>query len=222
MSQREIPILFNGDMVQAILDGRKTQTRRPMKEQPPDGTKRVVYNPSDFEPDRGWYFAPHGGRASSPFGAPGDLLYVRECWGIACSTGREDLLLRLPLHEYERLDDYGEHDCMAPGYHIVYRATHHEEISKGWRRSIHMPKWAARIRLRVKRVWVKQVQAISDADVCAEGVEQIHINKNRDYFHPNDVHGIAFGELWDTIYAEKFPWSGNPWVFGCEFERIER
>lgn len=79
---------------------------------------------------------------------------------------------------------------------------------------------AAYLWLRVTDVRVQRVHEISDADVRAEGVEQRHIDKMREWLHPGDVHGHAFGELWDATYAKRgYSWASNSWIWAIAFER---
>lgn len=195
---KERGILFNGEMVRGILGDRKTHTRRPMK----------------YIPDLGWpedwcdnvrlaECILHVNVASySPFGAPGDRLWVRETWAIK-GCGR-----RVPL------DD----ETWAEGWPIdrlQYVATDeapNDGVDGGgywWnkRPSIHMPRWASRITLEVQRVWVERVQDISEEDMIAEGFDR-------------DIDGMK--TVWDAIYAAKgLGWEANPWVWCCEFKRVE-
>jgi hypothetical protein len=128
---KELPILFNDEMVRAILDGRKTQTRRPVKPQP---------NPNHEGPflisNGGWVTCENEPPdrlkcypLKSPFGQPGDLLYVRETWATCYANQK-------PYYIYREECDGG---------------------SRAWRASIHMPKKAVRIWLKVGRVWVERV-----------------------------------------------------------------
>jgi hypothetical protein len=144
---KERPILFSGPMVQAILDGRKTQTRRVVKPQPEYWEQTGGYHyPLDKKPYRG---APVGRVRSideyrCPYGQPGDRLWVRETW-----------------HQYA-------------GGEVIYRADYGPESyqagAKGWRPSIFMPRWASRITLEITGVRVERVQDISADDARAEGV----------------------------------------------------
>ena len=219
MTERPLP--FNAEMVRAIRDGRKTQTRRPMKAQPPARYDHIwPETPIQWL----WSRSTSGEGAEqqdlwtipkSPFGVPGDLLWVRETWGIACSTGRENLLLNLPLFEYAGRDDVDDQMYLDPGYHLVYRATHHEPIVLGkWRPNIHMPRWVCRTRLLVKRVWVEPLNSISIDDIEREGIRD-----GEDGFDSGVMQfWERFRDVWDSIYGDKYPWESNPWVWACEFE----
>lgn len=248
---KETPVLFNQDMNRAILEDRKGQTRRPAKPQPPttyqDGSSLIqpfVYSGPSLDPAYHHFRTDdrhgHGIRhvVKNPLGSPGDLLYCRETWA----------------HDCPHCDDI---KCGNPD-HIWYRASEKEPFAESfsgkakWRPSIHMPKWAARTWLKVTGVGIERVQEISEVDVLLEGVEASSIDKFRPFFHPDDVHALAFAELWDATYSkpmprnregkiafyESYPWEegnetrehkgkpwyvwGNPYVFKTCFERIER
>lgn len=191
MSER--PILFSSEMVRAILDGRKTQTRRVIKPQPIDidrigGTFAASWNEKTAE-----VYEPF----ACKYGIAGDRLWVREAW--RCFGGRE----------YE----YQQHQPS-----IRYRAT--EELTgpdyglgQQWRPSIHMPRWASRITLEITNIRVERVQDISQQDAACEGVDFVNTG---DFVTP-------FATLWDSINATrdggKFAWTANPWVWVIEFRR---
>ena len=189
----EKPILFNSEMVRAILDGRKTQTRRVVKPQPDFVTN--YYEPN--KPRAAWV----GGSSDPalvkcPYGQPGDALWVRETW--AC-LGAEHV----------------KPSKIAPGYTVHYKADGVEKTwnVEQWRASIHMPRWASRISLRVTGVQVERVQDISGADAVAEGVEQIDSLTSARY---------RFVQLWNSINAKRgHSWDSNPWVWVVEFEVIK-
>ena len=158
MNPAEHPVLFNGDMVRAIQSGMKTQTRRPIRPQPTESTYLSGDTLIDAVP--GVLMAR---RIRSPFGAPGDRLWVRETWRPCYSNG--------PLN-----------------WHVLYRADgvriHREEreadlkyMRSGdhWRPNIHMFRWASRINLPITRVWVQRIQDISDEDAAAEGLSEFTI-----------------------------------------------
>lgn len=178
------PILFNTEMVQALLDDRKTVTRRVVKPQPKEG-QRIEYHEARKEwiYMRGWALV--DGVCRMPY-RPGDILYVRETWAAWSPT-------------------YGT----AP--EIIYKADGYSQSHKmKWRPSIHMPREAARIFLRVTDVRVERLQDIDDDGVVAEGMEI----------------GAPFDELWDTTIKPKdralYGWDANPWVWVIEFERISK
>lgn len=195
----EYPKLLKDEMVRATLAGIKTQTRMPVKFRDPSGTYSIV---DDSEGDLWVFDADEAGqwhRARSPFGVPGDALWVRECWA--------------------RTTDY-DGQFLLDGVKALYRADNNGSVTPSrWRPSIHMPRWASRLTLPVKRVWVERVQSISNADVLAEGIAPEQIDKWRQWVHRDDCAGMAFAETWDSIYGAKgFYWAANPYVWACEFE----
>ena len=209
------PILFNGEMVRAILDGNKTQTRRVIKPQPWE-----VMPARAGEPDWPYKWVPddpkkphygNGERMKCPYGVPGDLLWVRETFQPLLAEGIE-------LDEYEKYDyETGK------GYNINYVADGKivewidgdDEISERCKPSIHMRKWACRLWLKVKSVRVERVQEISENDAILEGVKGGGV-------HPDFWTG-AFRGLWDSINkVSGFGWDANPWVWVVEFERYDK
>lgn len=181
------PILFNADMVRAILAGQKTQTRRVIKPQP----TRPRWNNIGW---LGWNDG-HGYRMKPPCEA-GDVLWVRETW---CKDASR----------YLYRANYGENE------HFYQSGN---EIAMHWHPSIHMPKQAARIFLRVKEVRVDWLQAIDEETAIAEGFA--------DSSAGTDSPLTRFAELWDkTIKREdlrEFGWHADPWVWVIEFERCKK
>lgn len=219
---RERPILFSAPMVRAILDGRKTQTRRVVKPQP--RFDRLGLTAAGWARDEcGRWCFPNAApelRVHCPYGAPGDRLWVRETWA-AFTT---------PSYECNESDEV---DCSPAEMrrewlwldrsNIVYSADEGNAPER-WRPSIHMPRWASRITLEVTAVRVERLHAISEADAKAEGCESdidiagrlphgaqlpTRLRNSRDEFR----------DLWDSINGERAPWSANPWVWVVEFER---
>lgn len=220
---KEIPILFNGEMVRAILDGSKTQTRRPMKPQPSGFTKSdnipYKFNGKSIHP----YISFQGiDVIKSPFGKPGDVLWVREtfmydppCDGTWPHYGDSFETCDIPKR-------------FRKPEHIIHKEGWKTLSEWIWKPSIHMPKWACRIKLKVKRVWVERVQDISEADAIAEGIERIKDNMPpyayfgwKDYSSDDelpfdsDKPVASFKSLWQSIYKNL---DDNPWVWCCEFE----
>jgi hypothetical protein len=212
---KDRPILFSGAMVRALLDGRKTQTRRAVKVQPPEETREVI---TFHHPDpREHYWAFDGGSLLDwaypcPYGEIGDRLYVRETWQHS----------NHPFGRYEA-------DCA-----IFYRADYLDDplgpdlerskdgIRREWRPSIHMPRAASRITLEVTGVRVERLQDISEADALAEGVDP---SGPVGYVPAMQKLGAAryqYANLWEGLNAKRgYGWDVNPWVWVIEFRRIE-
>lgn len=204
------PILFNTDMVKAILNENKSVTRRLIKPQPEnahyvigfdekDKTFQLMCGCGDGECFIDWLVD-----VKPPYWY-GDTLYVRETW------------------------QYVDHavSCGHPGY--VYKATDPDwETMDGWtwKPSIHMPKEAARIYLRVVDIRPESLQRITNDDALAEGAEahayQDENGNVLEIIEPVD----DFRQIWDgTIPDEKmgeYGWDANPWVWRIEFERISK
>jgi len=192
------PIIFPDPMIRALLDGRKTQTRRVLRPQPKweetptlcdDGVWRGRYRHRfDVHVDE---FGP------CPYGAPGDLLWVRETWGA-----------------WPHMMGGVQRDTLA------YRATDDAPPNENWRwRSpIHMPRWASRITLRLSDVRVQRVQNITSEDARAEGCGG-DVNAE----HWTHDAKTMFALQWDAINAKRgYPWESNPWVWVLRFEVIRK
>ena len=201
------PILFNTDMVRAIMDGRKTVTRRVMKPQPVMDADRMWQWKDCQWMDGGLGFPASGIEDYAPC-CPGDILYVRETWTVWNGN-----------YEYKADVDSG-YGPFCSNCTIDICTGGCNSIIK-WRPSIHMPREAARIFLRVTDVKVERLQNIGDC--TKEGItpgrhETAHMN---DYDERCD-----FKFLWDsTIKPEDralYGWEANPWVFVIGFERIDR
>ncbi|NGZ06600.1 MAG: hypothetical protein G8237_09605 [Magnetococcales bacterium] len=206
---KEHPILFSGPMVRAILEGRKTQTRRVIKPQPsfnslePGSVKwkdRCFIEWSDKE-------TPAAQLATfCPYGKPGDRLWVRETFAIVPRTA---YVRSVGVQQILRPDDY--HDA------AIFRASFDRAIGKVWRPSIHMPRWASRITLEITDIRVERLQDISDPDAKAEGV----MLPDRTCTMYHGIWRDEFQRLWDSINAKRgHGWNVNPWVWVIEFRRV--
>ncbi|WP_282294843.1 hypothetical protein [Stenotrophomonas sp. PS02289] len=224
----EHPILFNGPMVRAILDGRKTQTRRVVKLPPGfDFNGGMGADPNDpshwtAEDDSGqwWTLGPADERFHSwpcPFGRPGERLWVRETW-------------QGPLVSEQEMDEDGYWARNIARYqdtaHCVYAADGAAapewvdadgELPRGWRPSIHMPRWACRLLVEITAVRVERLHAISEADAVAEGIDHERMNGYALAGRHRSA-GFAFQDLWTSTGGT---WVSNPWVWVIEFKRIQ-
>jgi hypothetical protein len=211
---QERPIIFTAESVRAILEGRKTQTRRVMKPQPSEGWTPdlngfvhkmgdggfvlkngdpivIGWGPSNAEGDEA-YPCPHG--------QPGDRLWVRETWtatreAVQKKDAASVLYRALPMYD----------DC-GPG-----------DFGFDWKSPILMPRWASRITLEVVSIRVERVQSISKEDAIAEGVKW-----NRTPCRVGDTNPIsAYHTEWNRINGKKASWDSNPWVWVIEFRVVE-
>lgn len=255
------PILFNTDMVRAILDGRKTVTRQVVKPQPvaempdnhnickmpiltKDGQKSLWYMDviEQYPFSRTRYF-----EQIAPY-EPGDILYVRETWRI-WKAHRYDA----DAHIEFKAGGQGTVLCFSHGCtDSVNREDHDSFIGKWgvdgkWHPSIHMPKEAARIILKVTNVRVEQLQDITEDDIVYEGAEKLILCPNEhgviepdetlgdmcwnteccggNCKYINKSYGELFGEVvWNSTVKkkdlDKYGWEANPWVWVIEFERM--
>lgn len=193
---RERPIIFSGPMVRAILDGRKTMTRRVIKPQPYDEYKTVMGIPLlSWRGCKGW--DRERMITLCNYGVPGDLLWVRETW----REGR--LNTDAPIYR-----EASERNIISTNCKLVK-----------WRPSIYMPRRASRITLEVTDVRVERVQEITCADAIAEGtLTPAHSQVYRKHTMNHD----SFSDLWDSLNAKRgYGWDVNPWVWVISFKRIK-
>ncbi|MCO1336375.1 hypothetical protein MO867_18745, partial [Microbulbifer sp. OS29] len=220
-------ILFNGDMVRAILDGRKTQMRRPIKPQPFNGVndEQAIKQIGGLPPGRSLYQEINSAWQSRyvdidcPYGEPGGRLWVRETFGYEVrSLGgapHEQIVYRA-----SKPDAVHCYDCNGMGQPIK------------WKPSVHMPRWASRITLEITGVSVERIQDISEEDAIAEGILnstlQTPLTKTVMYHcgpWPTPICGEsardAYGALLESIYG-KDGWDQNPWVWVIEFRKVNQ
>ena len=189
------PILFNTEMVRAILDGRKDSTRRIVKGFIPDDAVwgYTAFTPKGYISCRGTFADGYGEKFFKLPCEPGDILYVRETWKKAPNG-------------YYYYEDWQRNDIA--------------DVTK-WKPSIHMPKEAARIWLKVTDVRVERLQEITSEQICREGVEV-------EYPHVlnREEKRYAFSRLWDSTIKksdlDRYGWNASPWVWVIEFERCEK
>lgn len=232
---RELPILFNSEMVRANLDGRKTCTRRLVKPQPDEKHTYPLGFVTDSTEKKevgcfGFGIDEYGGSIKyvKPPYQPEDILYVRETW----NKGLERYMYRADYSDTEKFYQGGK------------------EIEMKWYPSIHMPKEAARIWLKCTDVRVERLQEITESGAKAEGIRGYTKDGNLykyavtddwwiDYHnkHKEIVTGTwwqdmprtakdAFSYLWNSTIKKSdldlYGWNANPYVWVIEFERCEK
>ena len=222
---RILPILFNTDMVQAILDGRKTSTRRVIKFHEnrftgkiPKADKLKVYKNTIRADKISFHEEPNYAFDVKPLCKPGDILYVRETWQRAFSLDENENIIEGTEHYY-----YASGPETPPFDYWLDSETGEHKDRMPWRPSIHMPKAAARIWLKVTDVRVERLQDIDGQEVLKEGINS-HVHPKADYFNMNQRE--AFEELWNFILKkadqDSYGWDANPWVWVIEFERCDK
>jgi hypothetical protein len=222
---RERPILFSAPMVRAILEGRKTQTRRVVKPQPPEGAKTGWYQ-DVLTGDRRWgweteFVSANGGELEYADGTVRPL-GVQKCPTVRCPHGTVGT--RLWVRETWRAESqfYDQAPADIPlGRPVWYEADKPQERFMGRRRpSIHMPRWASRLTLEVVSVRAERLQEITEEDARAEGCGEESPFFNA-YEPHHDLGSVdAFRELWDSINSKTYPWNTNPWVWVIAFSPV--
>lgn len=215
------PILFNTEMVRAILDGRKTVTRRVIKPQPGTNAKLISDNllPETVEAGVGTVYAWEDGIANTPPYKPDDYLYVRETHRVWWKpTGEKTYIYKASSAFQNTIPTGSDIDDF-------------EKIR--WEPGIHMPKEAARIFLLVTGVRVERLQDIKG--FRAEGIRtsdscDMCYTINHGCFEERSACGCdneaeTFAEIWDSTIppkdCDKYGWTANPWCWVIEFERVE-
>lgn len=218
------PILFSGPMVRAILEGRKSKTRRIMKPQPSElfhPSKCERYYPSitdkngECAPGReifGCYDINGEDEGYKCKWEPGDHLWVRETWAPHDAEAIES---KDSSMIYYRADDYTKHQSDGP-----------------WKPSIFMPRWASRITLEITNIRVERLQEISGADAVAEGIyqftggslagmQEVNTWDGRNYFYDPETRAevTEYWGLWESINGPG-SWEANPYVWVIEFKRL--
>ena len=205
---KERPIIFNSEMIRAILEGRKTQTRRIVKSQPPKGSW-VCFDGIDAYQGEGYFFQypqnidggkiifnkkfllPQKGKC--PFGKIGDRLWVRETWAVI---------------------DYPD-GTTARKYETIYKANDNSgyPYQIKWKPLIFMPRNYSRITLEITDIRVERLHEITREDITKEGFGKGYTDIGWTY---------VFGQYWNLIHKEGHKWKDNPWVWVIGFKRLER
>ncbi|SAT75730.1 morphogenetic protein [Klebsiella pneumoniae] len=227
---KERGMIFNGEMVRAILDGRKTQTRRIMKLQPKPSKSRPgdfwfsskklesMVHVSDLAPgnspiaDYHLFIQEH----CCPFGAVGDRIWVREAFRV------HSLATDVATLAYKA----SERNSWTEQTHRVPVAVCNKPATpEKWTPSLHMPRWASRILLEITDVRVERLNAISEEDARAEGIIDggcLNCGEPEPCgcANPEPDATDAFAYLWQSIYGQE-SWNADPWVWVIEFKRVE-
>lgn len=209
----ERPILFSGEMVRALLAGTKTQTRRVVRprhdwrmDEREDGTPWPYFRDYVYE-------EPEPVEVPCPYGAPGDMLWVKERWQWASAYWAS-------IYRDPGATDAERAECQAgAGYYATHR---NPECDGPWTSPLYMPRLLSRITLRVTSVRVERVQDISEEDARAEGVVRACFGGWTDGTTDYDTitAAQAFRALWESINGAE-SWAANPWVWVVGFERVE-
>jgi hypothetical protein len=209
---KERPIIFSGEMVRAILGGRKTQTRRVIEPWHADAPiikcmtseHPGLWRVESLDPDGE---RPYEQLLCCPYGQPGERLWVRETWAA-------------PYADHEGVPGGRKPE---PGDKLVYRSKEADAYQWDgvipWRPSIHMSRWASRVTLEITDVRVERVQEISADDALAEGIDVVAAMALP--CAPDDAAQAEFCGLWDSINAKRgYDWDVNPWVWVIEFKVV--
>ncbi|WP_312406520.1 hypothetical protein [Pseudomonas rhodesiae] len=208
---KERPILFSAPMVRAILEGRKTVTRREVKKQAALDFLAVGFEPA--------FLALPGNADLCPYGQPGDRLWVRETWYCDhFEVQKGPYLQPADMHDLDQSREDGE---------LVYAAdglAPYEQEQPTWKPSIHMPRWASRILLEITDVRVERLHDISEEQAKAEGVRLYTDHAELgDWWHVEGIETYSadprksFELLWSSVGGD---WQANPWVWVVEFKRV--
>lgn len=211
------PILFNTEMVRAILDGRKSCTRRIVKGFIPNDAVwgYTAFTPKGYISCRGTFADGYGEKFFKLPYQLGDILYVRETWErFECWNCDGDERGNCPKEPKKSVLDK---TCGC----YMYRATDEISGDAKWHPSIHMPKEAARIWLKVTDVSVERLQDIDGKGCVKEGIEEEPLKAVGDEFAKGMFH-----DLWDSTIKksdlDRYGWDANPWVWVIEFERCDK
>lgn len=227
----EKPILFSGEMIRAILSGKKTVTRRVVKPQPPEGFRQWG---RCINGNAAWTDHPLQGEKGNVinvkglYGDEGDRLWVRETFKVyptpGCSFG-DFMMGRKHTIEYradETKINLDGGSVNINGAHVDYgsiASDYNVEYYGVWRPSIFMPRWASRITLEVVSVKVERLQEITHSDAMSEGVDD---TDRAAYGFPVTSYAVGnFHLLWNKINEERgYSWESNPWIWRVEFKRV--
>ena len=196
---KERPILFNSDMVNAVLEGRKTQTRRVIKQRPKKisllDSAKGLWKALWRDIDMTW-----SAEIKCPYGKVGDQLWVRETWSRGAGNSFNEIFYRAT-----------DGECSGK-----QKTLHYINREKKWRPSIHMPREYSRIQLEITDIRVERLNDISEGDAKAEGITIESWER-----HCEQIAEVCFQRLWININGQD-SWDENPWVWVIEFKPTPR
>ncbi|PEH74311.1 hypothetical protein [Edwardsiella tarda] len=233
---KERPIIFNDEMVRAILSGTKTMTRRPMKVQPESPSFGLSFiAESKRKSDEGKYFwsisdacglKMRSNPFPCPFGSIGDRLWVREAFSCIGNEDGHPIDADDNLCERENaMRIYRASAIQKPNNYGLWTSPDGFDFEGGWTPSILMPRWASRITLEITDVRVERLQDITEGDAQAEGISpavELLPEYPDTYLTPRGDFAtarVAFQRLWESIYGDD-SWDANPWVWVIAFKRV--
>ncbi|CVB12849.1 ASCH domain-containing protein [Serratia marcescens] len=207
---KERPVIFNSEMVRAILSGRKTQTRRVVSDRhlrlidvaSQVGECYPLESGIDHANSQSYY------REHCPFGQVGDRLWVRETWSSDFANYYPNDRVWYAA-DNNRCSDIE----VVNGVRGIYSPESDVHVPFRWRPSIHMPRWASRITLEITAVRVERLNDISDGDAIREGCSAADMKSG-------DCVADVFARLWASIYGAE-NWHANPWVWAISFRRVK-
>lgn len=245
---KERPIIFSGEMVKAILDGKKMMTRRVVKAQPDFNAR---YDGVDDDTNHFWEVLDAQGEPTEkyipilkcPYGKVGDRLWVREAYTVTgwnCDDGSVYIKYLADGHEQYFDNETDEMECAIDSLVTsvckeldkrkvpmlndeAYDCSLDENKPRN-RSPMFMPRWASRILLEITDIRVERLNDISEADAVKEGMPPSHPSIDRISIQHgfNSFSQSCFAQLWDTLNEKKgYPWSSNPWVWVVEFKVLE-
>ena len=195
---RSTPVIFSAEMVRAILDGKKTQTRRLIKSYISENIRSGM-SPLEWE----------SVKKICPYGTRKDKLWVRETFVLESQVEHDQ---NPPYSDGRPIGGY-EDSWLMPHYRatdqtpdLMYEGS--DEPNCKWKPSIFMPRWASRICLEIEDIWIERLQDISEEDAADEGCNLV----NGSYVNP-------YKNLWQSIYGDD-SWSENPWVWVVKFIKV--
>lgn len=207
---KERPILFSAPMVCAILEDRKTQTRRIVKGMALDWLSNAKFTPEYVAMPENYF---------SPYGFAGDRLWVRETWGVGCRPDPHDGW-RDGIEYRADVAYLDEHDLLPLNSACVPEDVDLDSYRRGWRPSIHMPRWASRLMLDVTAVRIERLQDISEGDAYREGCNFVCMRPDGEDCGTAIYGPHGFLSLWEEINGSG-SWDANPWIWVIEFKRTE-